>query len=328
MRKKAPFKAAVLTAAGLGLGLFLSACVRIAPPALSQTTEVTVTGSSSVSGHTAPAEPSGSSTEEAVSTAGTTALPPTTESGTAPVLTETLPADSRPAFEPSPSPAVSTGTAAATSTGAARRTQTAETTSKETASWWDILSGNKDKDDAATFSHPMQIGGVAHFDGYDTLFDPFRADVSVQQVFRGNQALQMVKDASPLNPPPKAGQEYLVAQVLVKITASKNSEVVDVSPYFFSLAREDGRMYGDVTLFRSVTPVLSAINVGETSIGYICFQVDKEDKNPYIVFLSRAHGGLWFKTWQDDATDTTLEDVKQSPYRPAVTLPLETTERK
>ncbi len=111
----------------------------------------------------------------------------------------------------------------------------------------------------------------------------------------------MVKDASSVNPDPDDGYEYLVAQVLVKITDSKNGETVGVSPYFFSLAREDGRMYGDVSLFRAITPVLSTLRVGETSIGYICFQVDQNDPNPFIVFLSRAHGGIWFSTEDPEA---------------------------
>ncbi len=165
----------------------------------------------------------------------------------------------------------------------------------------DIFNPGEPDAEPGTIEDPYYIGQTAQFDGYDTFFDPFRADVSVQQIYRGQQALQMVKDASSINPAPESGHEYLVAQVLVKVTASKNGESVGVSPYFFSLAREDGRMYGDVTLFRAITPVLSAIEVGETSIGYICFEVAKTDETPFIVFLSRAHGGLWFTT--EEATE-------------------------
>lgn len=164
----------------------------------------------------------------------------------------------------------------------------------------DALDPNKnDKDRKGSKFNPYAIGEAAPFDGYETIFDPFRAEVVVQKVIRGKDALKMVKDASSINPAPDEGKEYLVAQVLVKITDSKNEEIVGVSPYFFSLAREDGRMYGDISLFRSVTPVLEPLRVGETSLAYITFQVAKDDENPYIVFLSRANRGLWFSTDPD-----------------------------
>jgi hypothetical protein len=164
----------------------------------------------------------------------------------------------------------------------------------------DALDPNKnDKDRKGSKFNPYAIGEAAPFDGYETIFDPFRAEVVVQNVIRGKDALKMVKDASSINPAPDEGNEYLVAQVLVKITDSKNEEIVGVSPYFFSLAREDGRMYGDISLFRSVTPVLEPLRVGETSLAYITFQVAKDDENPFIVFLSRANRGLWFSTDPD-----------------------------
>ncbi len=173
-----------------------------------------------------------------------------------------------------------------------------------------------------SIAEPYSIGEIAKFDGYDTIFDPFKADVMIQNIYRGYAAQKMVKDASPINPAPQPDHEYLIAQVLVKVTESKNDEIVGVSPYFFSLAREDGRMYGDVNLFRAVTPVLEPLRVGETSIAYICFQVAKSDENPYIVFLSRAHDGIWFETNEADTSDfsnetlpTTLSE-DQSESRP------------
>ncbi len=166
---------------------------------------------------------------------------------------------------------------------------------------------NEELFEKGTKDNPYQIGDTAEFDGYDTLFDPFRAQVVIQQLFRGNEALQMVKDASPLNPDPQDGHEYLIAQVLIKVNASRNDETVGLSNYFFSLANSaDGRMYRDVTLLSSVTPALTPIDVGETSIGYVTFEVAIEDENPYIVFLSRANSGIWFET-NPDADSTTTE---------------------
>ena len=168
------------------------------------------------------------------------------------------------------------------------------------------LDKDKNKDKVGSIHKPHKIGKTAYFDGSETLFDPFKSEVKIQEIYRGKSALKMIKDASIFNPEPEDGKEYLVAQVLVKVTASKNQEVVGLSPNYFSLAKgDDGRMYGDVTLIRNITPVLSPIEEGETSIAYICFSVDKDDQNPYIVFLSRANGGIWFQTTEDNITGTT-----------------------
>lgn len=167
------------------------------------------------------------------------------------------------------------------------------------------LDKDKNKDKVGSIHKPHKIGETAYFDGSETLFDPFKSEVKIQEIYRGKSALKMIKDASIFNPEPEDEKEYLIAQVLVKVTASKNQEVVGLSPYYFSLANgNDGRMYGDVTLIRNITPVLSPIEEGETSIAYICFSVDKDDHNPYIVFLSRANGGIWFQTTEDTIEET------------------------
>lgn len=176
------------------------------------------------------------------------------------------------------------------------------------------LDKDKNKDKNGSMHKPHKIGETAYFDGSETLFDPFKSEVKIQEIYRGESAFKMIKDASIFNPEPEDGKEYLVAQVLVKITSSRNQEVVGLSPYYFSLANgKDGRMYGDVTLIRNITPVLSPIEEGETSIGYICFSVDKEDQSPYIVFLSRANGGIWFQTTEDTKTTIGTENNNAFP---------------
>lgn len=281
------------------LGLCGTACQRIAPPSVSQPVPgASVTESGRGNGTSAPEK-----TTQTFAVSAETTVPETTPAETTETAAETT--------TPVTTPAVTTRPLSATT-----RQTTSASTEEPTVSPWMVFVPGQTDNKKGSIKQPYRVGEVARFDGYGTLFDPFRADVSVQQVFRGNEALQMVKDASPLNPSPNPGQEYLIAQVLVKITASKNSEQVDLSPYYFSLARENGRIYGDVTLFRAVTPVLSALKIGETSIGYICFQIDKTDTSPYIVFLSRAHGGTWFKTTpNDEEPDVTgTGNASASPY--------------
>ncbi len=281
----------LIISASLALTLLAASCQRVAPPLVSSTPSAaessTTTSSASV-------------TTSSASVTTTSVPSDTTSTTTASVVTTTTTLTTASTSTAQPSTSAST-LPVETSTGVTTAVVTSPSSSTRATrdpldEFFEIINGTTQSSQAGSFSNPYSIGETATFDGYDTLFDPFRADVSVQEVFRGPQALQMVKDASSLNPEPRSGQEYMVAQVLVKITASLNGESVGVSPYFFSLARQDGRMYGDVTLFRAIPPVLSTINVGETSIGYICFQVDKDDEDPFIVFLSRAHGGIWFHT--------------------------------
>ncbi len=285
----------------LSLGLSLSACDLALPPidsptpaskentrdtsstfSSSSTTKEDVSDSSDTSAsvdvsntEATTSESKASEPSETGSASSSESLPTTTpEPTTTPAGSTTAPSKPQPDAEPTPKPGLE--------------------------GIIDALDPNKnDKDRKGSKFNPYAIGEAAPFDGYETIFDPFRAEVVVQKVIRGKDALKMVKDASSINPAPDEGKEYLVAQVLVKITDSKNEEIVGVSPYFFSLAREDGRMYGDISLFRSVTPVLEPLRVGETSLAYITFQVAKDDENPYIVFLSRANRGLWFSTDPD-----------------------------
>ncbi len=301
-------KAAASAAAGLILSLAAAACMHVSPPAAE--TEQT--------GENLPSSASGSLPERTDPASETgpahTAAAGTTETGS----TSSRPEEREETSESSPAAGTSSGTSinrTKNTTRPEKDPEISETTpaasdeNDAVKAWWEYIGGKEHPGDPeksfGSFADPVPVNETAVFDGFDTLFDPFRAEVSVQKIYRGPEALQMVKDASPLNPAPKDEQEYLIAQVLVKIISSKNSEVVDISPYFFSLAGEDSRIYGDVTLFRSVTPVLSPIGEGETSIGYICFQVDKTDEKPYIVFLSRAHGGLWFKTRDEEAEEET-----------------------
>lgn len=188
---------------------------------------------------------------------------------------------------------------------------TSSTSTSEVNNEEDESDTNLDISDKGTAREPYKIDEVAHFDGSDSLFDLFQAEIIVQEVYRGDKALEMVKSASPLNPNPDPGNEYLVAQVLVHVTASKNNEPVALSNYFFSLASgEKQALYDDTTLLAHITPNLEPLEVGETSIGYVCFEVDKADKNPYIVFLPRANNGLWFYTSEEQASTSrsSLED--------------------
>ncbi len=289
-------KKKLLMIVALSLGLSLSSCDLALPPidsptpaskentrdtSSSSTTKEDVSDSSDTSAsidvsktEATTSESKASKPSETGSASSSESLPTTTPKPTTKPGITTVPSKPQPDAEPTPKPGLE--------------------------GIIDALDPNKnDKDRKGSKFNPYAIGEAAPFDGYETIFDPFRAEVVVQKVIRGKDALKMVKDASSINPAPDEGNEYLVAQVLVKITDSKNEEIVGVSPYFFSLAREDGRMYGDISLFRSVTPVLEPLRVGETSLAYITFQVAKDDENPYIVFLSRANRGLWFSTDPD-----------------------------
>ncbi len=286
------------TAVLLGLSLTLASCRRVEPPVVN-------TSSPDGSMSSDPAN----TTDASMTTSNSETTTPVEITGT----TDDVPTTSR---EETTTSGVNGGTSRPSSAETSGQTAEISTSSTTRDAFGnlidDFLNPTVPNAQPGSIRNPLAPGETAHFDGYDTLFDPFRADVSVQQIYRGTEALQMVKDASTVNPDPDPGYEYLVAQVLVKITASKNGEAVGVSPYFFSLAREDGRMYGDVSLFRAITPVLSTIHVGETSIGYICFQVEKADQNPFIVFLSRAHGGIWFSTSENSSEPTSSTTTRFS----------------
>jgi hypothetical protein len=118
--------------------------------------------------------------------------------------------------------------------------------------------------------------------------------ISVDDVFRGEQAWALIKTADPANPPPEEGFEYLLARIRVACIAQSGS-----SSIFYTVESNDFKVYdpdGEAYIFPDVaTPEPALIGKtlypGDIAEGWITFSVAKNHPHPLMFFF----GGIWFQ---------------------------------
>jgi hypothetical protein len=142
--------------------------------------------------------------------------------------------------------------------------------------------------------NPYQAGVSVSYDGTETLFDTYKADIKLVDVVRGDEALNLVAKANSYNSLPPSNQEYLLARFWVKIYDSKNNEPIELSNDSFNLVSGDGLKYDSKITIDNLKPSIGVMKDNSEQEGYIYFLVNKNDSNPLIVFLERNGNGIWF----------------------------------
>lgn len=149
---------------------------------------------------------------------------------------------------------------------------------------------------SGTRNNPLPLGTAALFDGSDTLFDTFKAEITLTGIVRGEEAWQMAEKGNKFNKKPEAGKEYLFAKFRIKALKSKDDAKIGLNTSLFELVSQGGNKYGGFVSVSGVVPALNDMYAGASQEGYIFFQVDTGDTNPVIVFLERDGNGIWFTT--------------------------------
>lgn len=158
-----------------------------------------------------------------------------------------------------------------------------------------------------TKKNPASVGQTVYYDGTEALKEKnrFKAELTLEDVVRGEAAQDIFAAAGGYADYHEAleldtEEELMVARFTVALTDVPGNVRVDIGDRdvsMFSLISEDGtsydyfqqRSYIDGNLFENA-------DNGITQTGAIFFIVDKEDKNPAIVFLPSVKEGIWFKT--------------------------------
>lgn len=144
--------------------------------------------------------------------------------------------------------------------------------------------------------NPIAIGVTTTYDGLDTLFDTYKAQITLKEVVRGDAAMDIVAKANELNELPADDEEYLLAKFEVNALESLDNAKIELSPANFELVSEDGIKYDTFVTILGLEPTLTDMYPGSKQEGYAYFVVKKNDLNPEIVFLERNNNGLWFST--------------------------------
>ena len=158
-----------------------------------------------------------------------------------------------------------------------------ETTAEETTEA--VVGGTRDD--------PIAFGTTHVF--RDALYD-YEVEVTVTEVIRGSEALNLVKSINRLNTDPSAGKEYMLAKVRVKGISSKNGEKITLLPFYhFECASQAGIGY-DYKIVYNLEPEISDIYPGGETEGYLCYIVNEGD-TLLIVFRGSGYGETaWFAT--------------------------------
>lgn len=147
-----------------------------------------------------------------------------------------------------------------------------------------------------TRTNPLPFNTTILFNGNNTLYDTYQAELTLLDVIRGSDALAIVLNANQFNTEPDEGKEYLLAKFKIRALSSVDDAMIDINNASFSLISEDGKAYDSFTTISGIQPSLREMYTGGTQEGYACFEVNKDDTNPYIVFLERNNNGIWFST--------------------------------
>lgn len=177
-------------------------------------------------------------------------------------------------------------------------------------------SSQQTTNQVGTRTNPLPFNTTVLFNGNDTLFDKYQAELTLLNVVRGPDALAMVLDANEFNSEPAEGKEYLLAKFKIRALSSDNDAMIDINNASFSLVSENGNVYDSFITVSNIKPSLREMYAGATQEGYACFEVNTDDKNPSIVFLERNNNGIWFST-NPDAKLTEGSTV----YVPAESIP-------
>lgn len=147
-----------------------------------------------------------------------------------------------------------------------------------------------------TKENPLPFLTTTLYNGDESLYDSYHTEITLIETIRGEDALSIILNASKYNTPPPDGKEYLLAKFRITVLSSKDDAVVDINTASFSILNENGILYDSITHISNLPESLHEMYAGATQEGYVCFTVNKTDSYPYIVFLLKHNGGLWFTT--------------------------------
>ena len=186
----------------------------------------------------------------------------------------------------------------------------------------ETLPEDDNKVPIGTKDNPLPFNATILFDGTDTngtggtMYDTYKAELTLLDVTRGSDALAIALNANQFNTEPAEGKEYLLAKFKIRALSSENDAKIDINNSSFTLVSEDGNAYDSFTTISGIKPTLREMYAGGSQEGYACFEVNKDDRNPSIVFLERNNNGIWFST----NPDAKLEEGS-TVYVPAESIP-------
>ena len=137
-------------------------------------------------------------------------------------------------------------------------------------------------------SNPYTAGETATYDGKDSYFYTFKAELTLVDFIRGEEAWDIVKEGSMYNTEPSEGKEYILVKFKVTVLETKDDEKADINDFMFDYVSKSGIEYTDYASVAGVTPAFSPMYAGAELEGY-SYEIINLSDEPMISFQ-----GIWF----------------------------------
>ena len=126
----------------------------------------------------------------------------------------------------------------------------------------------------------------------------YTANVVVNEVYRGNEAWELLKNANMFNSEPDEGKEYILIKVKISVSGLPDDLSANISQAMFNFYSTDYTQYNDINI--CVVPDNKNINTnvynGGMVEGYVCKEITLNDATPTVAFGQDlfGNGGIWF----------------------------------
>lgn len=126
----------------------------------------------------------------------------------------------------------------------------------------------------------------------------YTANVVVNEVYRGNEAWKLLKNANMFNSEPDEGKEYILIKVKISVNGLPDDLSANISQAMFNFYSTDYTKYNDINI--CVVPDNKNINTnvynGGMVEGYVCKEITLNDATPSVAFGQDlfGNGGIWF----------------------------------
>ncbi len=126
----------------------------------------------------------------------------------------------------------------------------------------------------------------------------YTANVVVNEVYRGNEAWELLKNANMFNSEPDEGKEYILIKVKISVNGLPDDLSANISQAMFNFYSTDYTKYNDINI--CVVPDNKNINTnvynGGMVEGYVCKEITLNDATPSVAFGQDlfGNGGIWF----------------------------------
>jgi len=146
-------------------------------------------------------------------------------------------------------------------------------------------------------SNPAPLGKAVTYSINDIL-DKYTAEITLEEVIRGEEAWTRIEAANMFNSQAPEGYEYLLARINFKVVSNKKEDAtVSLSPVNFTLVSSSGKDYKYPMVVAPNPELRANLYVGASNNGWAVFTVKTDDKAPLIAFGRDYDGtkGVWLK---------------------------------